>query len=53
MARLSDVPKVLRSVGPFEFAKRIWKEIQDDNIFIWASALASAWLFAMRSSCCR
>jgi membrane protein len=47
MARLSDVPKVMRGVGPLEFAKRVWNEIVDDSLFVWASALAYAWLFAV------
>jgi membrane protein len=47
MARLSDVPKVLRAIGPWEFTKRVWKEIGEDSVFVWASALAYAWLFAI------
>jgi membrane protein len=46
-ARLTDVPKVLRAIGPWEFTKRVWKEIGEDNVFVWASALAYAWLFAI------
>lgn len=37
---------MLWSVGPLEFARRIWKEVGDDGVFVWASALAYAWLFA-------
>lgn len=47
MARLSDVPIALRSYGPFGFAKRVWEEVLDDNLFQWAAALAYAWLFAV------
>ena len=47
MARLRDIPKVLAVVGPWDFTKRIGKEIADDGIFVWASALAYAWLFAI------
>jgi membrane protein len=47
MARLQDLPRVLRTVGPWSFGKRVVKEIVDDKIVIWASALAYAWLFAV------
>ena len=47
MARLRDVPKLLRSVGPLEFAKRVWNQINDDNLFTWAASLAYSWLFAL------
>lgn len=47
MARLRDIPKVLSVVSPWEFAKRIWKEVNDDAVFVWAAALAYAWLFAI------
>jgi membrane protein len=47
MARLRDVPKLLRSVGPLEFAKRVWNQISDDNLFTWAASLAYSWLFAL------
>jgi membrane protein len=29
------------------FLKRIWKQVDEDNIFVWASALAYSWLFAI------
>src|SRR6476646_8667135 len=47
MARLRDVPALFRSVGPVEFAKRVWNQINDDNLFAWAAALAYSWLFAL------
>ena len=47
MARLSDVPKVLSTVGPIGLAKRVWGRISEDNLFVWASALAYSWLFAV------
>jgi membrane protein len=47
MARLKDVPRVMARVGPWEFTKRVWKEMIDDSVFVWASALAYAWLFAI------
>jgi membrane protein len=47
MARLRDVPSVLRHCGPLAFLKRLNKEINEDNLFTWASALAYSWLFAI------
>jgi membrane protein len=47
MARLSDVPLVIRRVGLFTFVGRVWREVQDDHLFTWGAALAYAWLFAI------
>jgi len=47
MARLGDVPKLLKSVGLLEFARRVWHQVQEDNLFTWAAALAYSWLFAV------
>lgn len=47
MARLVDFPKVIRTIGWVEFGRRVWQQIQEDNIFTWASALAYSWLFAV------
>src|SRR5690348_7873398 len=47
MARLRDFPIAIRKVGWLTFAKRVWAEVNEDNIFTWASALAYAWLFAV------
>lgn len=47
MARLRDVPHVLRVVGPIAFAKRIWKQGSEDQLMTLASALAYSWLFAI------
>ena len=47
MARLRDVPHVLRTVGPLAFAKRVWTQGSDDQLMTWASALAYSWLFAV------
>ena len=47
MARLRDVHHVLRTVGPLEFAKRVWRQGSDDQLMTWASALAYSWLFAV------
>ena len=47
MARLSDVPRVISSVGALGMAKRVWNQVNDDGLFTWASALAYSWLFAV------
>src|SRR3954447_25258035 len=47
MAALRDLPRVVRQVGLVRFVKKIWHEINDDNLFTWASALAYSWLFAI------
>ena len=47
MARLADVPLVLRTVGAWAFLKRIVREILDDNLFTLAGGLAYSWLFAL------
>jgi membrane protein len=47
MARLGDVPKLLKSVGVLEFVRRVWRQVNDDNLFTWAAALAYSWLFAL------
>ncbi len=47
MARLSDIPKVYRSVGIKAFAMRVWDEVAKDSLFAWASALAYSWLLSI------
>ena len=47
MARLSDVPRVLAAVGLLEFVKRVYRQLVEDNLLTWASALAYSWLFAL------
>src|SRR3954453_15585780 len=47
MARLRDIPPVLRKVGIFRFFKNVWFQIGEDQVFTWASALAYSWLFAI------
>jgi membrane protein len=47
MARLADMPGVIRSVGLVPFARRVYSEIADDDLYTWASALAYAWLLAV------
>jgi membrane protein len=47
MASLRDVAPVMRSFGIWAFIKRIWQQISEDGIFVWASALAYSWLFSI------
>jgi membrane protein len=47
MAALRELPHVIRSIGPFTFAKKVYNEVNDDNLWTWASALAYSWLFAI------
>jgi YihY family inner membrane protein len=47
MAQLRDVPKVLRNVGLFAFIKRVYLQMNDDQILVWAAALAYSWLFSI------
>jgi membrane protein len=47
MARLKDVRPVLQAFGTWSFCKRVWQQINEDGIFVWASALAYSWLFAI------
>ena len=47
MARLFDVPVVLRRVGVIAFIRRVWGEVMDDHLFTWGAALAYSWLFAV------
>jgi membrane protein len=47
MARLRDVPVVIRRRGFFRFLKNIWAEVGSDAMFMYASALAYSWLFAI------
>ncbi|MDB5318402.1 MAG: ribonuclease [Phycisphaerales bacterium] len=47
MAQIKDVPKVLRSLGFVPLAKKVWAEVNEDDVFTWGSALAYAWIFAI------
>jgi membrane protein len=47
MATLGDVRPVLRSYGTWAFVKRLWQQCGEDEIFVWASALAYSWLFSV------
>ncbi|HEY0007701.1 MAG TPA: YihY/virulence factor BrkB family protein [Tepidisphaeraceae bacterium] len=47
MARFKDLNYVLRNYGALPFAKRLYREINEDNIFTNAAAMAYAWIFAV------
>jgi membrane protein len=47
MATLGDIRPVLRSFGTWAFLRRLWQQIGEDDIFVWASALAYSWLFSV------
>src|SRR5438552_5998009 len=47
MARLRDIVPVIRKVGIFGFSRRLWRQMVEDSVFVWASALAYSWLFAI------
>src|SRR5215212_4786392 len=47
MAELRDVYPVIQRTGGLRFARKVWFEVGDDNLFTWAAALAYSWLFAV------
>lgn len=47
MARLRDLPRIIRFVGPWTFSKGVFNETNKDNLFTLASATAYSWLFAI------
>ncbi len=47
MARLEHVPIVLRSMGFGRFCRGVWSQVQEDQLFTWAAALAYSWMFAI------
>jgi membrane protein len=47
MARLSDVPVVVRKLGLWGFARQVWQQMNEDNLLAWAASLAYSWLFAV------
>jgi membrane protein len=47
MATLGDVRPVLKSYGSWAFLKRLYQQCSEDDIFVWASALAYSWLFSI------
>lgn len=47
MARLGDVPHVIRAIGWWGLFKRVYQQINEDLVFTWAAALAYSWMFAI------
>jgi membrane protein len=47
MARLRDIPAVIRTRGLWGLIKRLNKEIGEDTLTTWAAAMAYSWLFAI------
>lgn len=47
MASLGDVGPVVKEIGVWGLIKRVYKETLDDHVFVYASALSYAWLFAL------
>lgn len=47
MAAVSDLLPVIREIGLWTLIKRVVKETLDDHVFVYASALSYAWLFAL------
>ena len=47
MARLRDIGHVWVNVGPWTFSKRLYNQTWNDNLLVWAAALAYSWLFAL------
>lgn len=47
MARLTDATVVIRRIGLWGFIKRLIVQINEDNVMVWAAAMAYSWLFAI------
>jgi membrane protein len=47
MAKMKDMPGVVRSMGFVPFVKKLATEVSDDDVLTWAAALAYTWVFAM------
>jgi membrane protein len=47
MASIKEFPKVAKKLGWSGLGKRVWCEVQNDDVFTWGSALAYAWIFAI------
>jgi membrane protein len=47
MARLRDAAAVVRRIGPREFIHRVWVQVDEDNVFAWASSLSYSWILAL------
>jgi len=47
MARLRNAITAFRIVGPWKFCKRVWQQLNEDDLLTLASAMAYSWLFAI------
>ena len=47
MAGVKELVYVLRNTGPIELGRRVYSEINKDNVFTNAAAMAYAWVFAV------
>jgi membrane protein len=47
MASLSDLTTVTRRVGPWRVLKTLYFEVDKDDVFVWAAAMAYSWLLAI------
>ena len=47
MPSLGDFSTAVRTVGPVELGKRVYTEVNNDNVFTNAAAMAYAWVFAV------
>ena len=47
MASLTDVPVVVKQIGAWTLAKRVWQQVGEDAVFTWGAALAYSWMFAI------
>jgi membrane protein len=47
MASLRDAATVLRKLGPRHFIQRLWNQVDEDNVFAWASSLSYSWILAL------
>jgi membrane protein len=47
MARLRDAGTVIRKIGPVEFVRRVLQQVDEDNLFVWASSLSYSWVLAL------
>lgn len=47
MAGLKELIVVVRRIGPFELGRRVFNEVNKDNVFTNAAAMAYAWVFAV------
>lgn len=44
---MRDIPHVFSHIGPWTFLKRLYHQMWEDNLLVWAAALAYSWLFAL------